>query len=99
MNTSASYPADKVIRGFVAVCPNQLWVADATYVTVWQGFVYVAFVTDVFPRTIVGWSVPSTLKTNMLPLQALTMTARMVSDDLTVLVHHPARGSNDVYFA
>lgn len=93
---SDSYPADKVNRQFVAEYPNQLWVADITYVATWGGFAYVAFVTDVFPRKIVGWSVSSTLKTEMLPLQALNMAAWMVSDDLTGLVHHSDRGSNYV---
>ena len=83
--TSDSYPLDRVQRQFVAERPNQLWVSDITYVATWQGFAYVAFVTDVFSRKIVGWSVPSTLKTDMLPLQALNMAAWMVSDDLTGL--------------
>jgi len=91
-----SYPADKVNRQFVATQPCQLWVADITYVATWSGFAYVAFVTDVFSRKIVGWSVSSTLKTDMLPLQALNMAAWMVSDDLTGLVHHSDRGSNYV---
>lgn len=97
--TSDSYPADKVQRRFVAERPNQLWVADITYVATWSGFAYVAFVTDVFSRKIVGWSVSSTLKTEMLPLQALNMAAWMVSDDLTGLVHHSDRGSNYVSLA
>ena len=96
---SDSYPTDKVNRRFVAKRPNQLWVADITYVATWQGFAYVAFVTDVFSRKIVGWSVSSTLKTDMLPLQALNMAAWMVSDDLTGLVHHSDRGSNYVSLA
>ena len=97
--TSDSYPADKVNRQFQADRPNRLWVADITYVAAWQGFAYVAFVTDVFSRKIVGWSVSSTLKTDMLPLQALNMAAWIVSDDLTGLVHHSDRGSNYVSLA
>jgi transposase InsO family protein len=97
--TTDTYPADKVNRQFQADRPNQLWVADITYVATWQGFAYVAFVTDVFSRKIVGWSVSSTLKTDMLPLQALNMAAWMVSDDLTGLVHHSDRGSNYVSLA
>ena len=97
--TSDSYPLDRVHRQFHADCPNQLWVADITYVATWQGFAYVAFVTDVFSRKIVGWSVSSTLKTDMLPLQALNMAAWMVSDDLTGLVHHSDRGFNYVSLA
>ena len=64
-----------------------------------RGFVYVAVVTDVFSRKIVGWSVSSTLKTDMLPLQALNIAAWMVSDDLTGLVDHSDRGSNYVSLA
>ena len=81
--TSDPYPADKVQRRFVAERPNQLWVADITYLATWAGFAYVAFVTDVFSRRIVGWPVSETLKTDMLPLQALNMAAWAVSDDLT----------------
>ena len=94
--TSDSYPADKVNRQFVAEHPNQLWVADITYVATWGGFAYVTFVMDLFSRKIVGASVSSTLKTEMLSLQALNMAAWMVSDDLTGLVHHSDRGRNYV---
>jgi len=97
--TTDTYPTDKVNRQFQADRPNQLWVADITYVATWQGFAYVAFVTDVFSRKIVGWSVSSTLKTDMLPLQALNMAAWMVTDDLTALVHHSDRGSSYVSLA
>jgi putative transposase len=51
----ADRPRDLVNRQFVAERPNQLWVADLTYVSTWRGFVYVAFVLDVFSRRIVGW--------------------------------------------
>ena len=91
-----SYPADKVQRHFQAERPNQLWVADITHVPTWTQVAYVAFVTDVFSRKIVGWSVSSTLKTEALLLQALDMAAWMVSDDLTGLVHHSDHGSNYV---
>ena len=50
-------PADRVNRQFTATRPNQLWVADITFVATWSGFVYVAFVVDVFARRIVGWRV------------------------------------------
>lgn len=50
-------PVDRVNRQFVATRPNQLWVADITFMATWAGFVYVAFVTDVFSRRIVGWRV------------------------------------------
>lgn len=94
-----SYPLDKVNRQFQAKRPNQLWVADITYVATWAGFAYVAFVTDVFSRRIVGWSVSETLKTDMLPLQAPNMVAWAVSDDLTGLLHHSDLGSNNVSLA
>ena len=58
-------PADLVNRQFVATRPNQLWVADITFVATWSGFVYVAFVIDVFARCIVGWRVSRSLKTEL----------------------------------
>ena len=92
--TFDSYLLDRVQRRFVAERPNQLWVADMTYVAMWQGFAYVASVTDVFFPKIFGWSVSSILKADTLPLQALNTAARMLSNDLTGLVHHSQRGSN-----
>ena len=65
-------PADLVDRDFRATRPNQLWDADITYVATWNGFVYVAFVTDVFSRRIVGWRVPRSLRSD-LALDALEM--------------------------
>jgi len=59
-----------VNRAFVAEMPNQLWVSDFTYASIWQGMVYVAFVIDVFARKIVGWRV-STSMTTGLALDAL----------------------------
>ncbi len=61
----AARPADLVQRQFVATRPNQLWVADITYVATWRGVVYVAFVIDVFARMIVGWRVWNSLKTDL----------------------------------
>jgi putative transposase len=63
-DAAAERPADLVARRFAATRPNQLWVADFTYVATWRGFVYVAFVIDVFARRIVGWRVSSSLVTN-----------------------------------
>src|SRR5207245_791158 len=60
----ASRPRDLVDRQFTATRPNQLWVSDFTYVATWRGFVYVAFVIDVFARRIVGWRVASSLHTD-----------------------------------
>jgi putative transposase len=59
---AAVAPADLVNRTFAASRPNALWVADLTYVATWQGFVYVAFVIDVFSRMIVGWRVSRSLR-------------------------------------
>ena len=63
-DTKAACPLDRVNRQFEAQRPNQLWVADFTYVSTWQGFVYVAFVIDVFARYIVGWRVSTSMQTD-----------------------------------
>ena len=87
---SANRPPDLVDREFHATRPNQLWVADITYVATWAGFVYVAFVIDVFSRSIVGWRVSRSLRSD-LALDALeqALHARPHGDDL---VHHSDRG-------
>jgi putative transposase len=84
-------PLDLVQREFHATRPNQLWVADITYVATWAGFVYVAFVIDVFSRTIVGWRVSNSLRSD-LALDALeqALHVRPRSDEL---VHHSDRGT------
>jgi transposase InsO family protein len=64
VDEAAHRPADLVQRNFTADRPNQLWVADLTYVATWAGFVYVAFVTDVFSRKIVGWRVSNSLRSD-----------------------------------
>ena len=74
-------------RAFSASAPNQLWVADITYVATWSGFAYVAFVTDVFSRAIVGWRVSNTLRAD-LALDALEMAIWSRAADLDGLVHH-----------
>ena len=61
----ADRPRDLVDRQFTATGPNRLWVADLTYVRTWSGFVYVAFITDVFSRRIVGWQASRSLKTDL----------------------------------
>jgi len=83
-------PNDLVGRKFVAQRPNELWVADLTYVATWTGFVYVAFVVDVFSRRIVGWRVSDSLRSD-LALDALeqALHAREVSEHL---IHHSDRG-------
>ena len=89
---SEDRPSDLVERAFEASAPNQLWVADITYVATWSGFAYVAFVTDVFSRTIVGWRVANTLRAD-LALDALEMAiwARK-KEEFPGLVHHSDRG-------
>lgn len=85
-------PADLVDRDFRATRPNQLWVADITYVATWNGFVYVAFVTDVFSRRIVGWRVSRSLRSD-LALDALEMALWARGKSADGLVHHSDRGS------
>ncbi len=85
-------PADLVERVFAAAAPNRLWVADLTYVWTRTGFVYTAFVTDVFSRAIVGWRVSASLHTE-LALDALEMAVwHRRADDLGGLIHHSDRG-------
>lgn len=91
---TAEKPKDLVQRDFTAPGPRQLWVADVTYVATWSGFAYVAFVTDVFSRRIVGWNVASTLRADILPLRALDMAAWAAGGNLEGLVHHADHGSN-----
>ena len=87
---AAARPADLVERDFTADQPNQLWVADLTYVATWLGFVYVAFVIDVFSRMIVGWRVSRSLRSD-LALDALEQ-ALWARPDTDQLVHHSDRG-------
>ncbi|MFL4823289.1 IS3 family transposase [Escherichia coli] len=87
---------DRVNRQFVAERPDQLWVADFTYVSTWQGFVYVAFIIDVFAGYIVGWRVSSSMETTFV-LDALeqALWARRPSGT----VHHSDKGSQYVSLA
>lgn len=87
---TAVRPLDLVSRDFTARRPNELWVADLTYVATWQGFVYVAFVIDVFSRMIVGWRASRSLRTD-LALDALEQ-ALWARPDTKRLVHHSDRG-------
>ena len=87
---SAERPSDLVCREFVASRPNELWVADLTYVATWAGFVYVAFVVDVFARLIVGWRASRSLRSD-LALDALEQ-AIVMRRDIEGLVHHSDRG-------
>jgi transposase InsO family protein len=63
-------------------------------VATWSGFAYVAFITDVYSRRIVGWNVAATLKADILPLQALEMAAWQSGGNLAALTHHSDHGSN-----
>jgi transposase InsO family protein len=92
-DTAAARPLDLVTRQFRAERPNQLWVADLTYVATWRGFAYVAFVIDVFSRRIVGWRVSSSLRSD-LALDALEQALydRQL-DGAERLIHHSDRGT------
>jgi len=89
-------PLDRVNRQFKANRPNQLWVSDFTYVSTWQGWLYVAFVIDVFARRIVGWRVSTSMRTDFV-LDALeqALFARQ-PERSDALVHHSDRGSQYV---
>jgi putative transposase len=87
----AERPLDRVNRQFVASRPNQLWVADFTYVATWMGFVYTAFVIDVFSRRIIGWRVARTMSAELV-LDALEQ-AIWSRSGIDGVVHHSDRGS------
>jgi putative transposase len=88
---NAQRAADLVCRRFKAACPDQLWVADFTFVRTWSGFCYAALVIDVFSRMIVGWSLSTSLKTDM-PMEALEMALWRRDRPVDGLVHHSDRG-------
>lgn len=90
-NDNDPRPLDLVKRNFTATRPNQLWVADFTYVATWTGFVFVAFITDVFSKMIVGWRAAKTMSAE-LTLDALeqALWARKFNGSL---IHHSDRGS------
>ena len=87
---------DLVNRAFTGTAPNQLWVADFTYVATWAGFAYVAFVIDVYSRRIVGWKADRTMRADLVT-DTLDMAAwsrgRAGVTDLTGLIHHTDAGS------
>src|SRR5262245_7910579 len=90
---AAERPADLVDRRCTATRPNQLWVADFTYVATWRGFVYAAFVIDVFARRIVGWRVSASLRTDFV-LDALEQAIYdRCGAGVDDLVHHSDRGT------
>lgn len=85
---------DLVERDFTATAPDQLWVADITYVRTFAGWVYAAFVTDVYSRRVVGWQLSKSLRTD-LALDALEMgiwTRQRAGHDVTGLTHHSDKG-------
>ena len=91
-DTAASCPRDRVNRQFNASRPNELWVSDFTYVSTWQGWLFVAFVIDVYARRIVGWRVSHSMRTDFVLdalEQALYERQPQRSDQL---VHHSDRG-------
>ena len=91
-DASVPCPLDRVNRVFKAPRPNMLWVSDFTYVSTWQGFVYVAFVIDVFARRIVGWRVSSSARTDFVldALEQALYARRPVGQGS--LIHHSDRG-------
>jgi transposase InsO family protein len=91
---AAERPTDLVERNFTATRPNELWVADFTYVATWRGFVYVAFVIDVYARRIVGWRVSTSLRADFVLAALEQALYDRGGDNLTALVHHSDRGSN-----
>jgi transposase InsO family protein len=96
-NPAIPCPLDRVKRQFKAERPNQLWVSDFTYVSTWQGWLYVAFVIDVFARRIVGWRVSSSMHTDFV-LDALeqALHARQLEQH-GGLIHHSDRGSQPAF--
>jgi transposase InsO family protein len=92
-NPAAPCPLDHVNRQFKATRPNELWVSDFTFVSTWQGFVYVAFIIDVFARRIVGWRASSTPRTDFV-LDALEQALYERRPQVgNRLVAHSDRGS------
>lgn len=89
-------PRDLVDRCFTASAPNRLWVADLTYVRTWSGFVYVAFITDVYSRMIVGWQASRSLRSDLAldALEQAIWARSRAGEKLEGLVHHSDRGAN-----
>ena len=95
-DTKSPCPLDKVNRKFQASEPNQLWVSDFTYVSTWTGFVYVAFIVDVFARYIAGWRVSRTAHAGFV-LDALEQALHQRRPKKGAgLIHHSDRGSQYV---
>lgn len=90
-NPKADVAPDRVDRDFTATAPNQLWVADVTYVPTVQGWLYLACVTDVFSRMILGWSMASHRKTDLV-VDAVTMAVHRRGGQVAGVIHHSDRG-------
>jgi len=88
---NAGVAPDRVDRKFVASAPNQLWVADVTYVPTVQGWLYLACVTDVFSRLVIGWSMASHRKTDLV-VDAVTMAVHRRGGHVPGVIHHSDRG-------
>jgi putative transposase len=93
---TAPRPVDLVDRKFYADRPNQLWVADITYIPTWAGFLYLAIVLDVFSRRIVGWAMETHLKTDLI-VQALDMAVTQRRPE--AVIHHSDRGCQYTSYA
>ena len=91
-NPKADVAPDRVDRKFVATRPNQLWVADGTYVPTVQGWLYLACVTDVFSRLVLGWSMASSRKTDLV-VDAVTMAVHRRGGPVAGVIHHSDRGA------
>lgn len=91
VDDTASRPADLVERRFTASRPNELWLADITYVSTWEGWLYVAFISDVFSRRVVGWQIADHLRTDLV-LDALEMAVNLRDLACGDLTHHSDRG-------
>jgi putative transposase len=90
-NPKAEAAPDLVDRKFTATAPNQLWVADVTYVPTVQGWLYLACVTDVFSRMVIGWSMASHRKTDLV-VDAVTMAVTRRGGHVPGVIHHSDRG-------
>lgn len=96
VSDGATQPAALVNRCFYAERPNQLWVADATYVPTWSGFLYLAIVLDVFSRKVVGWAMGNYLRTELM-LAAIGMAITMRRPRL--VIHHSDHGCQYTSYA
>lgn len=94
-DAAAPCPLDRVNRQFRAEHPDQLWVSDFTYVSTWQGWLYVAFVIDAFARRIAGWRVSTSMRTDFV-LDALEQALHECQPERSDLIHHSDRGSQYV---